>query len=408
LCQAPADEFPRKLEESLKRAGENRPELEKAISVVGSKSDNIKYLINRASQSDLVNLTAQHLNDTVDYAVRVKSEMPWYDGENSIISSCARWAEPFLPFERFYQIANPITYKMWQEYVLPYRVSDEPLSNWRPELYNALVNSVKKAKTSRDAARLVHGWLWSQVRDGKKLVARVQFDTKAGEYRDMAPLQMLASRTGSCFDINLLQVSALRAVGVPARFCVVPYWTGTRDCYHSWVEYWDTTKLDWKTLDANDDSEWLMAASTRLAVAYAMPGYPSETDLFGKEKWDLLTDITENYTDKMASSINKRERLKICVYTEDANFPISATIYTYNYGAWRPVAFRKLVKQETEFLFCTTDDIYPYLVSASIGGKLVWNTVYVSSGEVNRMTFGSLPPPTEESFIFPTKKNPSK
>ena len=118
-------------------------------------------------------------------------------------------------------------------------------------------------------------------------------------------------------------------------------------------------------------------------MAYALPGYSSEPDLIGKERWDLMENTTEKYC-SMNPKV-KFARLKVRLEAETSQAAVPITVYTYNYGAWRAVAMSSTTNMEAEFPLCATDGMYPYLVSASVNGQLFWSLCPVLSHTKNEI-----------------------
>ncbi|MDR1192433.1 MAG: transglutaminase domain-containing protein [Verrucomicrobiales bacterium] len=352
------------LEKALIRAGENRPELEQALAQ--SNTPEMKLLITSAPPYDLVNITAEHLLNTVNYYLKVKKETVWGNGKE-------------------------LDEKLWMEYVLPYRITDEDLDDWRKEFYETLAPLVANCTDTKEAALIAHKWLYKGNTGG---TAFMKFTPGSGEYRDMAPRQLLKTKEGKCFEMNLLMIALLRSIGVPARFVVIPYWTGQTDLYHSWVEYWDSQNAKWGHLDAGANPDWLMANSQSYSVVYALPGFPTERDLHGRERWELMENITASYT--------KPALLKVTAAGSTVK-PICYTVYTFNYGTWRTVAQQYSAQRSGEVVFELADNtkVYPYLVSAAVDGKLVWDTVKVIAGRETELYLHEQV--AENIFQFPQK-----
>ena len=203
----PEPSSPERFRLALEWAGENRAELEKALAGAGKASaGEMEMLISHARQYDLVNLTAEHLLHTVEFAGKAREEMPW---------------------------GRSIPEEIWLEYVLPYRIADEGLDDWRPEFYKMLSPIIGELSDTQAAARAIHKWLY---RGGK---GQEQIAFKVSDSRDQSPRQMLHhTKLARYFELNLALVALLRSVGIPARHAGVAYWTSS-EAYHYWVEYWD-------------------------------------------------------------------------------------------------------------------------------------------------------------------------
>ncbi|TAG10285.1 MAG: hypothetical protein EAZ42_04315 [Verrucomicrobia bacterium] len=116
------------LQSALKNSGENRSELENALTKFRSEDTN--DLIAHASQYDLVNLTAEQIVENVMYARKVHTALP-YLGEKK-------------------------DDELWREWVLPHRVLDEDLELCRGEFYDQMQPVVHGKKTTKEVATAIH------------------------------------------------------------------------------------------------------------------------------------------------------------------------------------------------------------------------------------------------------------
>jgi len=294
---------PRSLELSLERAGENRSELEAALKRVPGRD--MEHLIRHARQFDLVTLTADLL-------------------ESNLLEARKAYSDSRLVYGK-------IDYEIWRDHVLPYRVLEEDLSDWRPYLRQQLLPVIKDAKTVQEAATLIFKWMHEPLEDGKP---RLRF--VATETRNQNPFQLLHTRNGGCKEIHITYVCALRSVGIPARHCTVGWWT-TSDWYHYFVQYYDPDIRDWRGIDASntagkDPIEWNQneRGAWHVMKAYAFPSYPTVKDIDGMQRWDLCTDITE-YLAETGELVVRFDR----------QGPFKVGLYTWNIGAWRLIGMEE-------------------------------------------------------------------
>lgn len=286
------------LETALEYAGENRPELEQALQAMPGRD--MEHLITHARQFDRVNLTADLLISNLTHAR--------------------------LAFTESKLVKGRYDYEMWRDYVLPYRVLEEDLSDWRPFLRKQIEPIIADAGSVREAAERIHKWVHEPLKDGKP---RMRF--VATENRNQNPLQLISTRNGGCKEIHITYVSALRAIGIPARLCTISWWT-TGDWYHYFVQYYDPEFKDWRSIDASntkgeDPAVWNQRSRSngwRVMKAYAFPSYPSVKDIDGMQRWDLCTDITE-YLCETGELVVRFDR----------QGPFDVGLYTWNLGAWR-------------------------------------------------------------------------
>ncbi len=131
---------------------------------------------------------------------------------------------------------------LWLHYVVPHRVSQEPVQAWRAVLARALAPVVAPYTDMEAAALAVNRWCREHA----------TYTPTSG--RDMGPLTTLARGLGRCEEEMILTICALRAAGIPARACSTPYWTFTDD-NHAWVEVWVNGR--WHYAESCDDARCL-------------------------------------------------------------------------------------------------------------------------------------------------------
>jgi hypothetical protein len=130
--------------------------------------------------------------------------------------------------------AKHINFKQFCEYILPYRVSNEPLQYWRSYLknkYDLFGDSLKNPSDPKEIARKVNTYLY---RDWKHLDNFSKYPYFAG-VRDIDHY-----KGGICEHHYLLLACILRSLGVACAIDFTPqwkHWAGK----HSWMTILDTT-----------------------------------------------------------------------------------------------------------------------------------------------------------------------
>ncbi len=144
------------------------------------------------------------------------------------------------------------------------RVNNERLTFYHQEIASALMPRIKGL--SMEAAVLeVNHWCFEQA------------SYRSTSARTASPLTVMRAGFARCGEESTLAVSAMRAVGIPARQCYVPRWAHCDD-NHAWIEVW----IDgaWHYMGACEpemviDSGWFTAAASRAMLvhtrAYGMP-----------------------------------------------------------------------------------------------------------------------------------------
>ncbi len=144
------------------------------------------------------------------------------------------------------------------------RVNNERLTFYHEEIASQLMPRI--SGLSMEAAALeVNHWCFEQA------------TYRSTSVRTASPLTVMRAGFARCGEESTLAVSAMRAVGIPARQCYVPRWAHCDD-NHAWIEVW----IDggWHYMGACEpeiviDSGWFTAAASRAMLvhtrAYGMP-----------------------------------------------------------------------------------------------------------------------------------------
>jgi len=196
----------------------------------------VQFLLAWLPPSDLGALPADLLLENVELALKAWRAAPWRDE-----------IDPYL----------------FCTYVLPHRVSQEPVQNWRRRLRD-LVGPRVEGMTLEDAAlevnRFCREWATYTPTSG----------------RDQGPLTTMRRGLGRCEEEMILTICAMRSVGIPARACSVPCWC-TSDGNHAWTEVYTGREGGWRYLGSCEpaaclDQAWFTGAASRTGAVYSV-GY---------------------------------------------------------------------------------------------------------------------------------------
>lgn len=205
---------------------------------------------------DIVTIDSAYLVENIDAAFEARERWPW--GKN------VRW-EDFL------------------EFVLPYRLGDEPLTSWRMSIleeYGALIDSIAylpEAATPRIASDLLYKeWIW---RKNFKWTSRLPSGPRIGP-------AIVKWKTGACREKADGMCYLLRAAGLPVALHVAPM-RGDLNDTHSWGAVYDS-----------DGSPWLPEQHTDSAYKSRVPAAKVLSETFS-----INRDIPfENLNTKLANS----------------------------------------------------------------------------------------------------------
>ena len=162
------------------------------------------------TKSDKTTLEAKFIIENIDIAFKVWKETPWSKN---------------LSFEEFC------------EHILPYRVGQEPLNDWRKQGYKNFSWVMSETKSRLEACSIINDSLKNVL---SNMIEMKMYPT-ALTYENMYKMKV-----GVCRDETAFATMAMRAVGLPVGIDFVPQWPW-RSMNHSWnyllLEYGSTVQF---------------------------------------------------------------------------------------------------------------------------------------------------------------------
>ena len=172
---------------------------------------------NMVRKRDILEIDSAYLCHNIEWAFKVWKEQPW--GKN-------------------------ISFDMFCEYILPYRIDDEPLAYWREmyyEKYNSLLDSLRMSNTlDKEDPVVAASYLIERLLDKEHIFTSVtptSFGHIGPEY-----VQYLL---GSCREVTDFCVYLFRALGIPCAIDFIPM-SGSGSAGHFWLVTWDKNGEDYK------------------------------------------------------------------------------------------------------------------------------------------------------------------
>ena len=274
------------------------------------------------------------------YAYMPLSDLADYDG-NFFLEQ----VRMSLLAKKTFSWGEKIPEDIFRHFVLPYRVNNENLDSARTVIFYELKERIKKL-SMRDAALEVNHWCHEKV------------SYKPTDGRTSAPLSTIRTAYGRCGEESTLAVTAMRAVGIPARQVYTPRWAHCDD-NHAWVEVWVDGK--WHFLGACEpepdlDIAWFAAPVLRAMLC--------NTTVYGKyQSAEEALKSDENFT-QINLIENYAPAKKLFVKTVDTNYRVIANAVVefqlYNYAEFYPLAKKN------------TDDKGLAFLTTGLGDLLIW------------------------------------
>jgi hypothetical protein len=156
---------------------------------------------------DINVITSEFLIDNIDLSYQAWKEKPW---------------------------AQHLSFDEYCEWILPYRVMDEPLQPWRKAMLQELSKLVDSLKTPEDPKEIC-------LAINKIIAKDFRFSSKYNAMPMLGGVDLWKTKTGICEHRYLLVTFAMRSMGVPVSIDFTnqfSYWPGS----HEWTVLLDTDK----------------------------------------------------------------------------------------------------------------------------------------------------------------------
>lgn len=324
LFPACAGNSPASIEESLLLAADNRTELEMVLGHYRrlrdpQKLDAASFLIANMSMHGAVQYErTDPSGEPTQHGEEL--ERTGFDSDVEQISSEFLIENIELAFEAWRTLpwARDLSYDVFEQYVLPYRVGNEPLSRWRAECMAEFADLPRRLEDPTDvylAARLVREGVndWMSLSDPESL-----------NRTEQSFAEMRRTGVGHHEDLSNLASFAMRANAIPVTTDFTPWWAD-RVGNQSWKVVLD------KTGNGN------AVLSHRAAKVYRKSFAIQHETLAGQLPPDTaipkpldradFVDVTDQYVDTT----------EVELYLPEGAKERAAYLCVFNGGEWRAV-----------------------------------------------------------------------
>ena len=305
---------------------------------------------------DIMEIDSAYLCHNIDWAFKVWQEQPW--GKN-------------------------ISFETFCEYLLPYRIGDEPLTYWREtyyEKYNSLLDSLRMSDSlDIEDPVVAANYLISKLPDKSYYYTSVTpypFGHIGPEY-----VQYLS---GTCREVTDFAVYLFRALGIPCAIDFVPA-RSYINAGHFWLTTWNKDGEEYMTdfpqkLRPVRKNWWYRWDDSSKVYRYTFSvnrGLYEQMAKYGEEVypfWRLpkFTDVTYgygyNFKKELVIPLDKQYKTKrngkiayLCVSARDRWTPVDWTVYDAGHLAFQYVrkgSFMRVATYENGELCFLTDPFY--------------------------------------------------
>ncbi len=268
-------------------------------------------------------------------------------------------------------------------FVLPLRVNNENLDNFREVMYPEIKARIKGLGMKAAALEINH-WCHEKV------------NYRGTDSRTSAPLSTIKKSFGRCGEESTFTVTAMRTAGIPARQVYTPRWAHSDD-NHAWVEVWIDGK--WNYLgacepDADLNMGWFSEPSRRSMLVHTR----AYGRYFGNE--DVVT-ATDRFSElNLTSNYATIKKITIAVKNEDGTLADSAKVeyQLYNYAEYYPIASGFTNKNGMHSLNTGMGDL---IIWASKNGKFAYQKFSVPEKDTLTLVLNQVQPlAVTESYDF--------
>lgn len=377
------------VETVLKKAGNNRVELEKALEYANKTGDTLKikamqFLVSNMeihSSSDYYwedaagKKIAYNELDYPDFAQAktafeiIKTKNPGLKPKPIICKDIETITGDYLiqNLEKAFlawqsSTMKNIAFTDFCEYILPYRVSVEPLQDWRTAYAEKF-----KWVNEQIPTKGFESVLFRLKDDNESWFTNTWKEPRKEPLPRLGALQLLSRKEGPCPDLVDLGVFSMRSQGIPAAVNVIPFWATATGGHFMDVFFDDRMhphNCDYGTRDLGENLQREPAKVLRLTYSKQ-----PETLASFEDKNNIPSGILQqqNYID-VTKDYWETTDVKCPLYSSTNS---SKIVYatTFNGLAWRPFWWGKVANGETTFnSICKRTVIIPQYYT---NGKLI-------------------------------------
>lgn len=323
-------------------------------------SDSVKKVYGPIGQldrkRDIRMVDSAYLCNNIEWAFKVWQEQPW--GKN-------------------------ISFDTFCEYILPYRIDDEPLEYWREMYYdkfNSLLDSLRMSDTlDKEDPLIAANYLINRLPDKNYRYT----GTTPTTFEHLGP-QYVQYLTGTCREVTDFSMYLLRALGIPCAIDFVPARSYV-NAKHFWLVSWNKNGEDYSTdfpwalglVRKNwwyrwDDSAkiYRYTFSVNRELYEAMAAYEEEVYPF----WQLpkFIDVTQDYayyykkelkipTSRLYQKKQDGKITYLCFSSRGSWIPIDWTVYDPDHLVFRNLkkgAVMRVATYQKGVLGFVTDPFY--------------------------------------------------
>jgi hypothetical protein len=365
-----AAQYPDAVEQNLKKAEKNRPELEKAILHCKQTGDlqKLKAIYFLISNMDIhysadyywKNTEGQKIEfNELDYPdfdqaakafEELKTKHPDLKPQSVVYKDLETIKADFL-IENIEQafatwkksIAADCSFETFCEYILPYRASVEPLQEWRTvyaQKYNWLNEKMQEYGLETSLAYVkdeVDSWYTNTW----------NFNKNNEPISRLGSRQLLLRKKGGCEDLADLAVFTMRSAGIPSAIDVIPYWATATGSHLTTTFFGTSSKPIPTDFGDKENAKKLKREPTKVLrytfskQAETVASIEKETNIpSGFLKDQNYIDVTDEY---WATTDVK------CALVSHPENPKTVFLTTFNGLRWKPFWWAKVDNNSAQF-----------------------------------------------------------
>lgn len=341
---------------------------QQALDMAETKEEReaLEFLYAYMDWADVFDQTGEYFLENARVALRTRTEMPW---------------------------GAKVPDREWRHFVLPVRVNNENLDDFRTEYYDELSKRVRGC-TMKEAVLEVNHWCHEYV------------TYRPSDARTSSPMATMKTATGRCGEESTFTVAALRTIGIPARQVYTPRWAHTDD-NHAWVEAY--VDGHWYFLGACEPAPdlniaWFNQPASRgmLMNTTVLGRYKGKEQILRQTPTQTTINVTENYAPTATTLVRVLDLGGTPVAGATVRFGL------YNYGEFYSL-YQATTNNRGEasmvsgigdmLVWAAYDGMYGFEKVSAGRQKKAWEiTLSHNPGETYAVNLDVTPPPTGKNL----------
>lgn len=364
------------------------------IKAVNFLLENLKYhySINGARTMKTVKVIEKYADDEIRLTEELENLNKNDGAFKIIVSDLSQISDTYLISDvelalksySNYKWSNNISFFDFCNYILPYRVENEPLSDWRSNFSKYFFSDHDKGIPNKDfqtTIELIHNWLYNKKRSFK-----LRIGNNSLSLPDLPPEVIDKLNQGTCHDLSILSISILRSLGIPSTIDYTPMFLNQNNGHEWCIAMLNKQKpisfdITAPTINHTD-------SFYKPSKVYRKLFMPNDNNYFSQHGYNgnLPLSFNDPFAIDVTSFYTKTSNISFPVNSADLKKNDYCYVAVFTINNWYPVDYGKVIDSKCVFKNLGRGGVYlPIIVDKNEIKPINYPIILLDNGEIKKI-----------------------